>query len=240
MIFTDATIIQPVKEGVKNGVWFSVRRDGPIRSVQDIVGRKVAVNNIGTLSHVQLARVLEFHGLKMEDVEVTSVPFPEMAVALTNGAVDGAMMIEPFLTQAEGRGLVTPLFDVGNSSPGHVGTSLFYGPDFIRAQPEVGRRFLIAYIKSLRFLEDAFAKGINREEAISYYIKYTPLKDPALYDRLGVSYNETNGRVNTAAIDSDQDFYVRLGVQKEKVDSRTIVDTNFSEYALSVLGPYQE
>src|SRR6185369_12101541 len=95
-VITDATVIRPVREGIKNGVWFTVRRDSQVRSVQDIVGRKVAVNNLGTLSHVQLARVLAFHGLQMEDVEPTTVPFPEMAVALTNGAVDGAMMIEPF------------------------------------------------------------------------------------------------------------------------------------------------
>jgi len=239
-VVSDTTVIHPVKEGIKNAVFFTVRRDGPVRSVPDIVGRKVGVNNVGTLTHIQLARMLEFYGLRMDDVEPTSVPFPEMALALSNGAVDGAMMIEPFLTQAESRGLATPLFDVGIGSPGHVGTSLFYGPDFIRAQPEAGRRFLVAYTKSLRFLEDAFTKGINREEAVSYFIKHTPVKDPALYDRMGVSYNETNARVSLAAMDADQDFYLRLGVQKEKVDSRAIVDTSFSEYALSVLGPYQE
>jgi NitT/TauT family transport system substrate-binding protein len=239
-VVSDVTVIHPVKEGIKNAVFFTVRRDGPVRSPPDIVGRKVAVNNVGTLTHIQLARMLEFYGLNINDVDPTSVPFPEMALALSNGAVDGAMMIEPFLTQAESRGLATPLFDVGIASPGHVGTSLFYGPDFIRAQPEVGRRFLVAYTKALRFLEDAMVKGINREEAVSYYIKYTPVKDPALYDRMGNSYNETNARVSTAAMESDQDFYVRLGVQKEKIDPRTIVDTSFSEYVLSVLGPYQE
>jgi hypothetical protein len=54
------------------------------------------------------------------------------------------------------------------------------------------------------------------------------------------SNSELNGNVNVASIERDQDFYVRMGYQQQKADVQSFVDPSFGQYAVSVLGRYQE
>jgi ABC-type nitrate/sulfonate/bicarbonate transport system substrate-binding protein len=240
-IVTDVTLMREPGPGVKNSMWLLVRKElaDQSRNVADLRGRKFAVNGINNLNHLQLHTVLTYHSLSLEDVEVSQVPFPDMLAALSNGAVDAGLNVEPFLTLAEARGIATPVFDLGVAMPNHPAQQLFYGPDFIQQQPDVGKRFLVAYIKALRYIEDAFAKGINRDEAIDLFIANTQLKDRALYERMNPSYGETNGGVNLQALDTDQDFYLRQGVLKEKIAPSRLVDTTCADYAIQVLGRYQ-
>ena len=162
-----------------------------------------------------------------------------MMSALANGAVDLGLTVEPFVTQAEARNIAVPFFDIGAATPNEPAQQLFYGPDFIRAQPEVARRFMVAYMKALRYMQDAFLKGINRDDVIQLFIQNTTMKDPALYERMGYSYSETNGGINLETMNGDEDFYLKHGYQKEKIDPRAIIDTSFSEYAVQQLGRYE-
>ncbi|HLH22425.1 MAG TPA: ABC transporter substrate-binding protein [Chloroflexota bacterium] len=242
-IVTDVTLMRAPEPGIHNSMSLIVRKDlvdsGQVRGVADLRGRKVAINGTGNLNHLQLKEVLAYNGLTLGDVDVTQVPFPDQMSALGNGAIDAGITVDPFITLAEARGIAVPIFDVGQAMPGRPAQQLFYGPEFIQTQPDVGKRFIVGYLKALRYLEDAFTKGINREEAIQLFIDNTPLKDRALYDQMGFSYSETNGNVNLQALDKDQDFYLQQGMQKEKIAPELLVDPTFAQYAVQVLGPYQ-
>src|SRR5262249_31425539 len=126
--------------------------------------------------------------------------------------------------------------DMGEVTPGWPVQVLFYGPEFVKDQPEVGKRFMVAYVKALRYIDAAYRQATNRDEGFQILIDNTPLKNLALWRRMWPSYSETNGGVNTRAIEVDQDFYVRQGFQREKLDARSIVDPSFAEYAVQVLG----
>jgi ABC-type nitrate/sulfonate/bicarbonate transport system substrate-binding protein len=116
---------------------------------------------------------------------------------------------------------------------------LFYAADFIQNQPEAGRRFLVAYLRALRYLEDAIVKRKNWDEVVQLFIANTPVKDAALYERMADTYGETNGNIGIEALEADQEFYLQHGLQRERVNIRELADTRFAEYALQVLGPYQ-
>jgi NitT/TauT family transport system substrate-binding protein len=241
-VVSDVTVMKPAKPGQRNSMQLMLRKDltDEVRSVSDLRGRVVAINNFSSLNHEQLEWILKTGGLELTDVQIEQVAFPEQMSALGNGKIDAGITLEPFVTMAEAGGIAVPLFDIAEAMPGHTAQNLFYSPDFIKDQPEVGRRFMIAYIKALRYLEDAYVKGINREEAINIFIKHTQLKDRALYDKMAQSNSELNGNINVAGIERDQDFYMRMGYQQQKADVRSFVDTSFGEYAVSVLGRYQE
>jgi len=182
-VVSDVTIIPAPRPGQRNSMQLMLRRElvDQVRSVADLRGRTVAINNASSLNHEQLEWVLRANGLELEDVQIEQVAFPEQMSALANGKIDAGITLEPFVTLAEAQNIAVPLFDIGAAMPGHSAQCLFYSPEFIQTQPEVGRRFMVAYIKALRYLEDAFFKGINREEAIDIFIKHTTLKDRALY-----------------------------------------------------------
>src|SRR5205823_9074038 len=110
---------------------------------------------------------------------------------------------------------------------------------FIQSQPEAVRRFLVAYTKALRYLEDATTRRQNWNDVVQLMVANTAVKDPALYDRMADSYSETDVNIGVDALEVDQDFYVQAGMQRENVNMREFVDPRFGEYVLSVLGRYQ-
>jgi NitT/TauT family transport system substrate-binding protein len=241
-VVSDVTLLRdPAQDStIKNSLWVVIRKElaGQTKTMADLKGRSIAINNRGTMNHGQLEKILKDYNLTLDDIRLESVPFPDMVAALSNGAVDAVITVEPFISVLEARGVGVPFFDMGRGFPDYPVQYLFYGPELANQKVEVGQRFMVAYMKSLRWIEDAFRKNINRDRAVELFIKYTPQKDAKLYDAMGLSYNEPNGNTNTAAIETDQDFYVRQGLQKEKIDVTRLVDSKFSQYAVGVLGRY--
>lgn len=68
-----------------------------MRTVADLKGKKFAVNTAGSPIFYALGKTLESAGLKIKDVEVVYVPFPDMGPALKNKAIDAAFLYEPLL-----------------------------------------------------------------------------------------------------------------------------------------------
>jgi len=238
-IVSDVTVIRPPQEGARNPYWIVLRKDlaDTVRGVRDLRDMRVAMN--GTTPNRGVAAALAYHDMALTDVDIQSVSFPEQLAALANGAVDAAFEVEPFITLGQERGVLVPLFDMGYAIPNDAGQQLFYAADFAQQQPDVARRFMVAHVQGLRYIEDALFKGINRDEVIQIYVKNTTITDPALYDRMLHVYNEVDGKVNVEALDRDQDFNVRQGQQREKIDLRALVDPTYSDYAVQLLGRYQ-
>jgi ABC-type nitrate/sulfonate/bicarbonate transport system substrate-binding protein len=241
-LVADVTILRPPGPGVKKNVsWVVVRKAvaDEVKTVADLKGRKVVIVTNTGIGPLNLERVLTYGGLQMSDVQVEVLPYSEQLAALSNGAVDAALTIEPMITLAEDRGIGVGILDIGAAAPNIVVTSLYYGHSLVSEQPELGKRFMVAHLKSLRYIEDAFVKRINWDDVVDLFIKNTELKNRDLYERMGVSYNETNARINLDDLEEQQEYYVRRGEMESKVDLQSIVDTRFAEHAIGVLGPYQ-
>lgn len=238
-LVSDVTILRPPAEGVRNTYQIVIRGDvaDQVRSVADLRGMKVATNAAGAQVHLEYA--LQYHGLSLNDVQWENVSFPEQPTALANRAIDGATAIEPFVTLGQERGILLPLFDMGHAMPYYPVQSLFYSADFIQSQTETARRFMVAYMKALRYLEDAVTKRQNWDEVVQLHVANTPVKDAAVYEKMAATYQETNGNVNAAALERDQEQYLRRGDQRQRIDLRALVDASFAEYAVGQLGRYQ-
>jgi NitT/TauT family transport system substrate-binding protein len=79
-----------------------VAKDSPIQSVQDLAGKKMAVNAKKNLATLLVQGTLQPQGVKLdEDSSFVAVPFPNMQAALSNGSVDAAQCVEPFCTGAQ-------------------------------------------------------------------------------------------------------------------------------------------
>ncbi|MDB5405250.1 MAG: NMT1/THI5-like protein, partial [Rhodospirillales bacterium] len=69
-------------------------------TMKALKGKKVAVSSKAASTYYLLYKLLEKHGMTLNDVQVVELAFPNMLPALTSGAVDGALSLEPFLSQA--------------------------------------------------------------------------------------------------------------------------------------------
>lgn len=116
-----------------------------VKSVADLRGRKIAFNTRGGVIEYLAVESLKRHGLTLKDVEIVEMPFPDMAAALANGAVDAALIPEPGATAAKERGIATVL-EV-NPAPGTLATVLSFGANLLSP---AGRKTGEAFLRGLR------------------------------------------------------------------------------------------
>jgi NitT/TauT family transport system substrate-binding protein len=76
-------------------------RPGPtISRPQDLVGKVVAVNTLNSITDLMGRSALRDSGIDPKQVHFVEWPFPNMLEALRTREIDGAVLPEPYLTQA--------------------------------------------------------------------------------------------------------------------------------------------
>ena len=132
-------------------ITFEVRKDlfesGEVTSVADWAGHKVGINGIGAMPHFQLATLLEKEGLTMDDIELVTLPFPELVAGLQSKALDVIFTLEPLLSQVRANDLGVTQVYLNDSFPYQTSVFLMYGPNLLDKDPELGERFMVAFLK---------------------------------------------------------------------------------------------
>jgi ABC-type nitrate/sulfonate/bicarbonate transport system substrate-binding protein len=211
---------------------------GQIRTWADLRGRKLAKLAPCDSNEPNVEKALERGGLTRDDVEIVYMAFPDMVPALANGAVDAAVLLEPFIAVAKERGIAGPIPGTDELYPNQQVATLYYSPDFAQ-RTEAARRFMIGYLRAVRDYNDAFTKGVGRAEVVQILAQNTPVKDVALYDKLVPAGLDPDGRLSVAGIRDDVALWTRIGcTQGEVADVRQVIDESFAQYAVGVLGPY--
>jgi NitT/TauT family transport system substrate-binding protein len=231
------------EEGFNSG-YLMVRKDlaesGAIRDWPDFRGRSIAIPpGRPTVGDYTVARGLQQGGLTLADVNIVELPFPDMIPAFGNGNVDAAHTSEPFSTLAADRGVAAKWKATVDYAPGLTPAVLTYGPSLLHNATDVGQRFMAAYLRGARDYTTAFKQGAGRAEIVQMLTKHTSVKDPAIYDRMGMSYIDPDGTLNVANLIDQQTFYTEFGAIANPVDVTTLVDNRFRDAALQRLGPYQ-
>lgn len=114
-----------------------VRDDSPIRTAQDLTGKRVAVAGINGALHVLTRKWLSDNGIDPGRVTFVELPFSQMADALRAGQVDAITSIDPFMTRITEAKAGRSIFDLLNASPDGT-ASAFYActADWAEAHPE--------------------------------------------------------------------------------------------------------
>lgn len=77
-----------------------VQKNSPIQSIQDLKGKRVALNK-GSNVHYLLLKLLEKNQLTLQDIQVVYLPPANARAAFEKGAVDAWMIWDPFFAAAE-------------------------------------------------------------------------------------------------------------------------------------------
>src|SRR5205085_2908371 len=83
----------------------SLLDSGAVRSIADMRGRVFAENVPAVLTTAVIERELQRAGLGLQDVTTTTMGFPDMLTGFANDAIDFGVLIEPFITIGEQRGV---------------------------------------------------------------------------------------------------------------------------------------
>jgi NitT/TauT family transport system substrate-binding protein len=212
---------------------------GQLQSAADLRGRTITKLSPCDSSDPWFERVFQRGGITRDDIEFTLMPFPDVNAALANKAVDVGWQLEPLMTLASERGIATRWIGGDEIYPNQQIAALFYSPDFA-GRTDAAQRFMIAYVRSLRDYNDAFAKNRGRAEVAQVLARNTTVKDLALYDKMTPAGLDPDGRMNVQGVRDDLAVFGRLGcITSELADVSRVVDESFVNYAVGVLGPYQ-
>ncbi len=150
---------------------------GQVRDWGDLRGRRLAAAAGGVSSVDYLfALGLSTAGLTPADVDRVSVPYPDMNAAFATGNIDVASLWEPLLTVGIDQGWVHRWKPVEEFDPGHQSGPLIYGKNLLQEKPDLGHRFMRAYVQGVRVYNDAYRKGIGRDEVNATIARHTGVR----------------------------------------------------------------
>lgn len=208
-----------------------------IKDFKDLKGRKFAVPGKGVSSATQLGIALRLGGIEPNEVELIPLGLPEMVAALSNKAIDGATLLEPFVALAVAKHIAVRWKGMDEFLPfkGQNGV-IIYSQKFAQEQPEAAKRWMVAYLRATRAYIAAVVDGTDRDVINAILAKHTAVKDPALYAKMAPTGFDPDGRLEMKSLEADQDWFMKLGLQKERTDLSKIVDYEYVDYAVSRLG----
>ena len=202
---------------------YYAKAGSPIKSVADLKGKIVGINGFSTSGHLWLKAALEKHGLSDSDVTITPVPFPAMQEALKAGKIDVGMFPQPFAALLEKQEKVVKIFDAKYGVPFDEELNVLVGKDdFLKKNAPAVRALLEDLQITTRFYLD------RPREARQLLIDSKMVRaTPDVYLDMHDYYRDPTMRPDADALAKMQEFQVKAGFQKKKVDVSSLVDLSY-------------
>jgi NitT/TauT family transport system substrate-binding protein len=217
----------------------SLLESGAIRSFADWRGRVFAENVPGVVTTLVVERELQQVGLGLQDLTLTTLSFADILTGFANEAVDAGVLVEPFLTVGDQRGVGQCWKPTSEMWPNFQIAVMLYGPAFAEQRAESARRFMVAHLRAMRDYYRAFyGDGQHRAELLQLMGSVSGVSDLGLLDRLAPTWVDPNGTVNVDSLRDAQQWYLKRGELTGEVDFDRIVDMSFVDHALGQLGRY--
>ena len=168
--------------GSKGQALFMVKNDSPIKSMEDLVGKKIAVVTVGGACDLILNDVLHKKGLNYKSIGYTVMGVPDMAPTVLRGGVDAACIPEPLLSVAKAQGGLRSVFDLFSNEYDRFPLVGF----------PVTQKFAETNPNTVAALQRALAKGLafahnNPNKLREIYPTFTTLR-PELAGKIVLSY----------------------------------------------------
>ncbi len=167
-IVVDVSTYRPTQGDQALAVRKAVYDAGRGHRLEDLRTLSLAITPPGkaTTSACALSVALQKIGMSLDDLHIEPIPFPEMVAAFANGAIDAALIVEPFLTRAISQGTAVRIMGLGEMYPNFTIASLGFTEALYQNRP-IAKGYVRAYIRGTRDYLDAIdgrAGDAAREE----------------------------------------------------------------------------
>ena len=218
---------------------------GRVKGIKDLKGLTLADGGQGTTSVSTLNEALKSDGLTLNDVTTVTMDFPAMVAALKAGTIDGGILAEPDASEAIGMGVAVRFMTSDKFYPNQQNSVLIYSGSFMKSSPDAAKKFMVAYVKALRFYNDSLFEshfaGTDAGMVIDILRKHTAIKDPRSFTVITPSGVNPDGDVSIESLNKDLDLMRKLGlVTAPKFNARQAVDGSYVRAAVRTLGHYQK
>jgi NitT/TauT family transport system substrate-binding protein len=225
----DLRIIADVmQDGVEGhfGTYWAVRKDGPIKTVEDLRGHRAAINSFGATTDMMLRGAARKHGVADTEYVVIEANFANMLALMENDKVDIVPVMPQFNHDFVATGRYRPLFTINElRGPSQVGMWVATSALIAAHRAELVD-FLEDDMRSTRW----FLDPKNREEALDIAQAVTKETRQALDYAFGQNdlYHSPDLKPNIPAVQKDID----QAVEMKFLPARVIVDPAYVDLSL--------
>ena len=214
---------------------------GQITDVKQLKGKVIATNGTGSVSTYEIGKVLETGGLTINDVDLKVLPFTQYALAFANKAIDAAEVIPPWTAQFVKDNIAVPFLSVDESvrpTPMTIAVVMI-NTDWAKKDPDLARRYFVAYLRGVRDYCQAYHNGPNRKEFIEMVARTGAERQPEiLNDQKAWPARDPNGKINIASMLDMQAWYTANKMSTANFPAERVVDSTYADYAAKKLGPF--
>ncbi|MCI5196244.1 MAG: ABC transporter substrate-binding protein [Candidatus Electrothrix sp. AW5] len=200
------------------------RKDLHIENIHDLSGRKVAVPMRFSGHNLSLLRLTEENNMEGE-INIVELNPPDMASALTTGALDAYYVGEPFAAQTLKNGEANLLFNVEDVWPSFICNLVIVKQSLIKQEPELVEKFVSGAVRSGIWAEKHPDQAA--QIAAKYWSQPVDLVKYALHAAGGRTiYDQYLPKIEE--IQEIADLMVRYGLTQEN-NIKGIIDSQFAK-----------
>ena len=222
--------VKVVLLGHRNGSAITVKNSGEINRIEDLKGKTIAIPSPFSTHNILLRKILtEKHINPAKDLKIIDMAPPEMVNALAIGRIHGYIVAEPFGAQAEARKVGKVLMLSKDIWHDHICCVLNLREQVVANHPEAVQELVSGFIRTAAFIE------ANPVQAAKGSTKILGQK-PEIIERVLTTPRDRLSFQHLVPIKADfvatQDYMVKFGIAKDKVDISGYLDDRFARRAV--------
>lgn len=185
----------PIQTPTSRGNLLVVSARGPVHQAADLEGKTVGVNVLHTVLNLSLDAYLAAHNVPISSVKTVEVNFPVEAPAIVRGTIQGAVLVEPFLSEALQRHEIRVLANPNPYiAPRYLVGAWFTRRSFVRQQPDVVRRFAQVIYRTGRWANE------NSVRSAEILVRYTRVPPTVIRTMARATFAEHTDLTDTQAL----------------------------------------
>ena len=209
---------------------YQVLADGPIQKVEDLKGKVIATNAMGSGVDVALRAMLRKHGLEANrDYTVVEAPFPGMRAMLAEKKVDLIPTVLPFALDPELKKIARPLFNLTDA----IGVSQFAMWAMRNPFIDKNHAAIVDFMEDTMRIERWYLDPKNHDAVAaiaSRITKQPPERFGWLFTKADY-YRAPDMRPDLVALQKNVDMTKDLGFVKKSFDVKSHSDLSLVEEA---------
>jgi NitT/TauT family transport system substrate-binding protein len=202
----------------------------PTLTLAGLKGKRISLDP-KNFSAYMFEKVLQPAGVGLTDMVTGDIKTTDLMAAVENGAVDFVSTAEPWLTRLTDTGKLVLWQDYKKIVPNMPFGFMMFGPSILVDNPELGKKFMTAYLKGIR----QYNQG-KTDRNVELIAKFTKL-DPALIKRVCWPSIRSTGEVDLNSLVTFEAWTVQKGIVDKPVTAEQLWDPEFVAYANQLLGP---
>lgn len=211
----------------ENGSAIIVRADSPIKTLQDLKGKKVAYLT-GTVRHSTFAKALKSAGLTLDDVESLNLAFDASGPALVRGDVDAVVESGDVAAKLVETGQARVILDASSHPEWSAPFLISVNGEFARKYPDIVKRLLKVDIETARWAD------AHPEETIRIFVDETKSSEKSVRQSYKDNVFHQDPRITPEALQSlrgEEQFMAEAKLLKGSVDYDKWIDTSYLDAA---------